>query len=1754
MAEIKNTFIQSKMNQDMDARIIPNGQYRSALNVSISRSESADVGALETVLGTLEITDFGLTDCNLKAIGHFMDVSNNRIFVFITNYNDSSPTRLTNKTGAFSNVESYIAYFDTNANIGNLIVGGGWLNFSKTHPIHGINLLEDLLFWTDNRNQPRKINVSYAISNPYTSSSSLGYYFNEDQISVAKYYPFEPIYLLEPSDPTDVRSRFESSMKDVVNEWLPPHALLEVTIAGTNFIEVAGLHNIGVGKTLYPTSIGATSMMDRITGPNVSPNASIAPDEVLVWNAVNGGSNTTLSLLNQNPATPIAIGDVLYLQRRNPYYNASWPGDPDYLKDKFARFSYRFKFDDGEYSLIAPFTQIAFVPEQDGYFMADNVNPNDVDNSGPDQETETYRSSVVSFMENKINDITLNIQAPTDLEVDGSLMNWEDVNNKLKIIEVDILWKSADDQSIKVIETLPIDYFKNNGTSSLEYTYQSTKPWKTLPSAEITRVYDKVPVRALGQESAGNRIIYGNFLDKHTSPPPLDYTVIIDEKQNLPTDPSSPDQFDLNAYTRKEYQNHTLKQNRTYQVGVVLSDRYGRQSDVILSQVTNGDFGKASTIYHPYRDKNAYLVTDRNDPQDPNDTWPGDQLITLFNNTIPKTISTADGYPGLFSINDGSIASIKNITGFDWTQWMVAPANCIGCQYLVPLSLFIPGGGGSIGFCLIEDLLNPGQYVIDTNSISFNDTEGHFTNGQIVTVCFNNMIDFPLCSIGAPGGGCFSFEVVCPENNPLGWYSYKIVVKQTEQEYYNVYLPGMLAGYPKDIRGSALIVDPATGVVSSPVTLGEKYPSGLTKKECHIVLINDNVNKVPRDLKEVGPDQQQFRSSVVLYGRVENKKDTMDGGNWGNINQQYQPGILGDTVTTIGPMTELNLGRFSEAGLSNLQYNFFLAGPQDNLIPPQWYNGDSNPLIARVSTKNLIGQPMIDNGNNNWTDETMTPYLSVYETKPIESLLDIYWETTTSGLISELNKSIIDGENGVIAETISNASIIIPEEGYANGFIPISANFWAEGPNGLDLDDAMFNCTIDLIDVTYADGSISLDHKFQLNNAGIPGKNRYYLTKAYGEYQLAYEDPNKTNLNFIFEITQVLPNPSGGTGLPITTTVSVTGIVTNEVPQEFMYPDRDKIKDWTYPNFLFPSANNIGYVSGDGDPPYGGIQGAPCKELYAPNNEACLYTPTTGNNYLNSIQYYTPTEANSFDVISVDPFIRKTGKGRVKTAPGYAYSTSYYWDGVFKANNGIYGSAKPTPPGPISSQMCWEIEYKVVRTYQVSAILGYNRTSYDKDEGRNNGLNSCVSDPANPCTNTTHVPPPAMEYVFGQNYLCIDAGGIGLPNTLKGDSNNQTNGYESNEYRHAMYSRPLISPTSLPVGSTAMYADQLLNGPQYIDWQPNWGISNPTDNSASGNGEKYVGEKYNGEKHYWMDLDAKMRFYTRRRASGDPSNPANFWPNPSAAATGTYNIWDNGGCFPGIGTAPFFGGTGRQQLLFSYDNSTFTPTGGPIGAGKFTTAYPHTQNAALDVSDVNGFSVDEYQMQEINACTPWGTTGPWTLYGLKPDCYLGPTVCVDSDGLVTDGLYLAQLPGPFTNDSASTRSNWSKTTHQNLVPHFKASNSSVCPGYGFTPQQGILEVVPGIVGGTKITMPPGRYVVTVAAIDKNGSGLSFEWDVPIVIYETAIHEGRFLPGAGDGGSTDLYATTGIIDAGVYSAINRCGCVTTKGSGGCTYGS
>ena len=51
MPELKRLFLKGRMNKDLDERLVPNGEYRDALNIQVGSSEGSDVGAIENILG-----------------------------------------------------------------------------------------------------------------------------------------------------------------------------------------------------------------------------------------------------------------------------------------------------------------------------------------------------------------------------------------------------------------------------------------------------------------------------------------------------------------------------------------------------------------------------------------------------------------------------------------------------------------------------------------------------------------------------------------------------------------------------------------------------------------------------------------------------------------------------------------------------------------------------------------------------------------------------------------------------------------------------------------------------------------------------------------------------------------------------------------------------------------------------------------------------------------------------------------------------------------------------------------------------------------------------------------------------------------------------------------------------------------------------------------------------------------------------------------------------------------------------------------------------------------------------------------------------------------------------------------------------------------------------------------------------------------------------------------------------------------------
>ena len=393
MPELKRVPQEGKMNLDFHERILPPGQYREALNVNIGRSETAEVGTVENLLGNAQIGATGITGG--VCIGSYRDNGNERIYYFVTSNNSFDES---------NGGEHGIFEFDQTSGTVRTLVSGSVLNFHQDFLITGINLIDNLLFWTDDRNEPRKINIDRA-------RADSTYYNSDVLMSVAKPAPFSSATIVTAENNSSISSTF--------------------------------------------------------------------------------------------------------------------------LQDKLPRFSYRWRYDDGEYSVLAPFTPIVFQPPS-----SLTVNSSDIVNTGE-----------VSGYLNSINFVTLSVPVTTNAG----------------ITDVELIYKDTNSSTLYIVEDKPV-----TTESAISFDYMSQDPFRTLPPSQLTRVFDNVPRRAKAQELAGSRIVYGNYLQNYNLPT-VDFSVGVQ-----------------NANTNPRLTNHSVKSRRTYEVGIVLSDASGRTTPVILSSTGQG--------------------------------------------------------------------------------------------------------------------------------------------------------------------------------------------------------------------------------------------------------------------------------------------------------------------------------------------------------------------------------------------------------------------------------------------------------------------------------------------------------------------------------------------------------------------------------------------------------------------------------------------------------------------------------------------------------------------------------------------------------------------------------------------------------------------------------------------------------------------------------------------------------------------------------------------------------------------------------------------------------------------------------------------------------------------------------------------------------------------------------------------------------------------------------------------------------------
>ena len=180
MAKLTRNFNKGVMNKVVDERLIPDGQYIDALNVRMGSTEEKSIGAIENTKGNVKFTNLIYIDgtpLSDKAItiGAFEDGANETIYWFVHDAGFSvGATGKLDLIVSFNVLTNILTY-----HVISIDDGGGvntTLNFNPKYVITGINKIDDLLFWTDDYNPPRFINVKDNYPNP--SAGNIDYYIS----------------------------------------------------------------------------------------------------------------------------------------------------------------------------------------------------------------------------------------------------------------------------------------------------------------------------------------------------------------------------------------------------------------------------------------------------------------------------------------------------------------------------------------------------------------------------------------------------------------------------------------------------------------------------------------------------------------------------------------------------------------------------------------------------------------------------------------------------------------------------------------------------------------------------------------------------------------------------------------------------------------------------------------------------------------------------------------------------------------------------------------------------------------------------------------------------------------------------------------------------------------------------------------------------------------------------------------------------------------------------------------------------------------------------------------------------------------------------------------------------------------------------------------------------------------------------------------------------------------------------------------
>lgn len=189
MANITRNFIAGRMNKVVDERLVPNGEYIDALNIRMGSTEQSEIGTVENTKGNVQLTTLKYIDgtplsSSAKCIGAIDNSANETVYWFV--HDSNFPVGATGKLdmivsfNVFTNILTY--------HLVSIDDGGGvntTLNFNDQYLITGVDLIDNLIFFTDNLNPPRVFNIQKNYPDPIANIDQ----FSAESILVIKKPP-----------------------------------------------------------------------------------------------------------------------------------------------------------------------------------------------------------------------------------------------------------------------------------------------------------------------------------------------------------------------------------------------------------------------------------------------------------------------------------------------------------------------------------------------------------------------------------------------------------------------------------------------------------------------------------------------------------------------------------------------------------------------------------------------------------------------------------------------------------------------------------------------------------------------------------------------------------------------------------------------------------------------------------------------------------------------------------------------------------------------------------------------------------------------------------------------------------------------------------------------------------------------------------------------------------------------------------------------------------------------------------------------------------------------------------------------------------------------------------------------------------------------------------------------------------------------------------------------------------------------------